>query len=298
MRGGVFHAAGIGPASVVLVTGASSGIGRAVARRLSQDGHHLVLVSRTESALDEVAEQCRADGARSTRVVATDVADDDEVAHLVKQVLVEHGRIDGIAHCAGEVTYGRVEDTTAEVFDRVLATNLSGTANLARHVVPVLRDQDRGVLVIVGSLLGHVAIPEMTPYVVSKWGVRALARQLVVENIDRRGLRIVHVTPGSVDTPIYDNAIESAGVNIPPPPTISPERVAEVIVQELDGPTRGVLSRQTAWSNHLLTGGFRAVPWAYDRVIGPAFKLASRLGGSNAGPDGDRPPGVRRRRRP
>ena len=278
MSGGVLHAAGIGAESVVLVTGASSGIGRAVAKRLARDGHHLVLVSRTEEKLEEVAEECREAGAGSTLVVPTDVADDAEVAHLVKQVLAEHDRLDGVAHCAGEVTYGRVEDTTAEVFDRVLATNLSGTANLARHVVPVMRDQDRGVLVIVGSLLGHVAIPEMTPYVVSKWGVRALARQLVVENLDRRGLRVVHVTPGSVDTPIYDNAIDSAGVNTPPPPTISPERVAEVVVQELDGPTRGLLSRQTAWSNHLLTAGFRAFPWAYDRLIGPVFKLASRRG--------------------
>ena len=276
MSGGVLHAAGIGPESVVLVTGASSGIGRAVARRLARDGHHLVLVSRTESTLDEVAGECREAGAASTQVVPTDVADDAEVALLVKRVLAEHDRLDGVAHCAGEVTYGRVEEISAEVFDRVLATNLSGTANLARHVVPVMRDQDRGVLLIVGSLLGHVAIPEMTPYVVSKWGVRALARQLVVENLDRRGLRIVHVTPGSVDTPIYDNAIDSAGVNAPPPPTISPERVAEVVVQELDGPTRGLLSRQTAWSNHLLTAGFRAFPWAYDRLIGPVFRLASR----------------------
>lgn len=273
----LLFARGIGPRSVVLVTGATSGIGEAAALGLAEAGHHLVLAARTAEDLEEVAARCRDSGAPSCLPVPTDVSDDDAVARLVARVMSEHGRLDGVAHCAGEVTYGRTERTSAEVFDRVVSTNLAGAANIARHTVPHLREREHAVLLLVGSLLGQVAVPEMTPYVVSKWAVRALARQLRVENVDHRGLRVVHLSPGSVDTPIYDRALDSAGtVNTPPPPTISPERVARTIVRELERPLRGSLTRQTAWSNHLLTAGFRAVPWAYDRVIGPVFNATSR----------------------
>ena len=128
------------------------------------------------------------------------------------------GRLDAVLHCAGVVSYGRTEDTTPEDFDSVVSTNLLGAANVARHVVPVLREQGEGTLVLVGSLLGHINVPEMTPYVVSKWGVRALARQLHIENLDMPGVRIVHVAPGSVDTPIYGSALDSAGRRQHPAP--------------------------------------------------------------------------------
>ncbi len=268
------HRAGIPTPAVVVVTGASSGIGRATALQLSGSGHHLVLVARGEDALEEVAAECRAAGCSSALVVVTDVSDDVAVEKLFARTMAEHHRVDAVVHSAGEVTYGRTEDTSAEVFDRVLASNLSGSANVARHAVPIMREAERGVLVIVGSLLGHIAVPEMTPYVVSKWGVRALARQLSLENVDLPDLHVCHVAPGSVDTPIYGKAIESGGTqNSPPPPTISPERVARTVVGQLHRPTRAT---QTAWSNHGVILAFRAAPAVYDRVVGPAFKLLSR----------------------
>lgn len=260
--------------SVVVVTGASSGIGEATALLLAGQGRHLVLAARSADTLADVAGRCEEAGCGSVMVVPTDVSDDAAVAELFAAAVAEHGRVDAVAHCAGEVTYGRVEETSAEVFDRVLATNVSGSANISRHAITLMREQEAGVLVLVGSLLGHVAIPEMTPYVVSKWGIRALARQLSVENIDLPGVHVSHVVPGSVDTPIYEKALESAGgSNKPPPPTISPERVARVVVGQVDHPTR---SQQTAWSNHLLIAAFKTAPWAYDRLIGPVFRRASR----------------------
>lgn len=264
-------------AAVVVVTGASSGIGRAVALQLAAEGHHLALVARGVDDLEESAAACRDAGCASALVVPTDISDDEAVADLFAQVVETHGRVDAVAHCAGEVTYGRTEETSAEVFDRVLASNLSGSANIARHALPLMREAERGVLVIVGSLLGHIAVPEMTPYVVSKWGLRALARQLSLENLDVRGLHVCHVAPGSVDTPIYDKAIDSGGTdNSPPPPTISPERAARTIVANLHRPTR---ASQTAWANHLVIAAFRGAPAVYDRVVGPAFQALSRGGG-------------------
>ena len=272
----LLRASAIPDEAVVIVTGASSGIGRAVVLQLAAEGHHLALVARGRDDLEEAAAECRDAGCASVMIVPTDVSDDEAVATLFAEVVAEHGRVDGVAHCAGEVTYGRTEDTSAEVFDRVLASNLSGTANVARHAVPLMREAERGVLVIVGSLLGHIAVPEMTPYVVSKWGLRALARQLALENLDVSGLHVSHVAPGSVDTPIYDKAIDDGGtVNTPPPPTISPERAARNVVGQLHHPTR---ASQTAWSNHLVIGAFRGAPLVYDRVVGPAMKALSRGG--------------------
>lgn len=259
---------------VVVVTGASSGIGRATALLAAEERHHVVLVARNEEKLDKVAAECGERGAASMLVAPTDVGDDEAVAWMIEQVLEEHGRIDAVLHCAGQVTYGRVEDTTAEHFEQVVRVNLLGSASVARHVVPVLRRQARGDLVLVGSLLGHIAVPEMSPYVVSKWGVRALARQLKIENGDLPHVHVSHVSPGSVDTEIYGNALHDAGmVNTAPPPTISPERVAQVILGQIGSRRSDV---QTAWSNYALVAAFRLAPPIYDRLVGPVFDLVSR----------------------
>lgn len=259
---------------VVLVTGASSGIGRACALLAAERGHHVVLVARRAEVLDEVAEECRDAGAASALTEVADVAEDADVAAMVERVCREHEQIDAVLHCAGVVSYGRTQDTSADDFADVVTTNLLGAASVARHVVPVLRRQGEGDLVLVGSLLGHIAVPEMTPYVVSKWGVRALARQLKIENGDMPGVRITHVAPGSVDTPIYDKALDDAGaVNSPPPPAISPERVARVVLGQLG---RGGGEVQTAYSNYGVMAAFRFAPAVYDRLIGPVFQLASR----------------------
>lgn len=265
------------PGLVVVVTGASSGIGEASALRASGQGHHVVLVARRAEVLQEVAGACREAGAASAEIVPTDVSDDVAVAAMVKQVLALHGRIDAVLHSAGVVSYGRVEDTTADEFAQVVGINLLGAASVARHVIPVLREQGEGDLVLVGSLLGHIAVPEMTPYVVSKWGVRALARQLVIENVDKPGVRISHVSPGSVDTPIYESALNhGGGVNTPPPPTISPERVARVVLGRVRARIHRSGEVQTAYLNYGVMAAFRLAPRTYDHVIGPVFDVVSR----------------------
>lgn len=262
------------PGLVVVVTGASSGIGRATALLAAEERHHVVLVARDEETLEKVAAQCAERGAASTLVAPADVQDDGAVARFVASTLEEHGRIDAVLHCAGIVTYGRTEDCSADDFASVVGTNLLGSAAVARHVIPVLRDQEEGDLVIVGSLLGHIAVPEMTSYVVSKWGVRALARQLKIENGDLPGVRISHVAPGSVDTPIYDRALDSAGmVNTAPPPTISPERAARNILAAI-GSRRS--ESQTAWLNYAVIGAFRLAPTLWDLSVGPVFNAVSR----------------------
>lgn len=258
---------------VVVITGASSGIGRATAVEAASKGAHVVLVARGERTLEEAARDCEAAGAASTMVVPTDVGDDEAVAALVRQVLDRHGRIDVVVSNAGVVSYGRTEDVPAEVFDSVIRTNLLGGVNVARHVIPVLREQEEGTLLYVGSVIGHIAVPSMTAYTVSKWAVRCLVRQLRLENRDRSDVHIGYVAPGGVDTPIYQQAANYDGYEgRPPPPVSDPDRVARQILSKLG---RDNLRAQLNPSNDLIRLGFVALPVVYDFLVGPLARLAA-----------------------
>jgi short-subunit dehydrogenase len=256
------------------VTGASSGIGRATALRLAASGAHLVLVARGGESLHESAAECTEAGAASTRVILADVGDDAAVEKLFSEVLETHADIDAVVHSAGVVAYGRTEEIPPEVFEGVLQTNLIGSVNVARHSIQLFRARNHGHLVLVGSVIGHIAVPSMSPYVLSKWGVRALARQLKVENMDRSGVQISYAAPGGVDTPIYEQAANYAGlVGRPPPPVITPETVARAIERQLTGLRH---REQIGSANDVLRLGHTMLPWVYDRLVGPLYRLAAR----------------------
>lgn len=258
---------------VVLVTGASSGIGRATAVRAASAGDHVVLVARGLAPLEEVAAECAAAGAASTLVLPTDVADDTAVRRCVGAVLERHGRIDAAVLGAGVVAYGRTEEVPVAVFDAVVSTNLLGSVNVARHVLPGMRERDSGTFVQIGSVIGHIAVPMMSPYVLSKWGIRALARQLQVENRDRPGVHVCYVAPGGVDTPIYLQAARYAGhVGRPPPPVVTPEAVARVVMRQLERPRKRT---QVGASNDLLRFGFTALPAVFDLLVGALFPVGA-----------------------
>ena len=261
------------PPRVVVVTGASSGIGRATATRAASVGDHVVLVARGRESLDEVAGECHAAGATSVLVLSTDVSDDAAVQRCVAAVLERHGRIDAVVLSAGVVAYGRTEQIPVEVFDAVVRTNLLGSVNVARHVLPVMRERNSGTFVQIGSLIGHIALPMMSPYVLSKWGIRALARQLQVENRDRTGVRICYVAPGGVDTPIYLQAARYAGhVGRPPPPVVTPEAVARVAMRQLERPRKRT---QVGPTNNLIRLGFTAAPGVFDLLVGRLFPVGA-----------------------
>jgi NAD(P)-dependent dehydrogenase (short-subunit alcohol dehydrogenase family) len=257
---------------VLLVTGASSGIGRAVALGAARTGAHVVLVAREAEALEVVAEECRALGTGGASVEVADVGDDDEVGRTVRAVLDREGRLDAVVNAAGVVAYGPLPSVPVEVFDGVIRTNLLGTANIARHVLPHFREQGRGHLVLVGSVLGHLAVPGMTAYIVSKWGVRALARQLVLENRDLAHVHVSCVSPGAVDTPVYESAANYLGLQgRPPPPVSSPEHVARAVLRLLERPRD---RRQVGVANNLMRAGFSFLPGVYDVLVGPIFGVA------------------------
>ncbi|MDQ2849037.1 MAG: SDR family NAD(P)-dependent oxidoreductase [Actinomycetota bacterium] len=256
------------PAAVI--TGASSGIGRATATALSADGWNLVLVARAEASLTAAAAQCSAAGA-DTLVLTADVGNQSEVDAVFDIASARFGRIDAVVHTAAAVGYGRFEDIPAEIFDRVITTNLLGTANVARAALQHFSRHGGGSLVLMGSLLGKIAVPFMSPYVTSKWGVHALARMLQIEARQTPGVRISLISPGSVNTPAYSQAANYLGrQGRPPPPVDPPEKVARAVLRVLRAPAR---DRSVGTANHVVVLGFRLLPAVFDVLVSPLMKI-------------------------
>jgi NAD(P)-dependent dehydrogenase (short-subunit alcohol dehydrogenase family) len=254
----------------VLVTGASSGIGRATARQFAEQGAVVVLVARGRESLDQAAAEMRAAGAAEAVVQPADVTDAEAVRSVVDDAVARFGRIDVVVHSAQVMAYGRIEDVPAAVFDRVVDTALHGTANVARSVLPVFRRQEAGHLVIVSSLLAQVTTPMMGSYNAAKWGQLGLVRSLQQETRDVPGISISAVACGGVNTPIYYQGASYMGsTGRPPPPVYTPERVARRILGVVDRPRRYV---HAGFLNPLVIAGFRLVPGIYDALVGPLLK--------------------------
>jgi NAD(P)-dependent dehydrogenase (short-subunit alcohol dehydrogenase family) len=254
---------------VVVLTGASSGIGRAAALAFARRGDRLVLAARGLADLEKVAASCGG----SPLVVPTDISERSEVEELAEAAVERFGRIDVWADTAAVMAYGKFEDVPPEVFDRVVTTDLLGAANVARAALKVFRRQGNGTLILCGSLLGHITAPYMSSYVTSKWGLRGLARTLRQETHDAPGINVCQLVPGSVDTPIYTSAANYAGfVGRPPPPVDTAERMGAGILRLADRPRREL---SVGAANRFTEFGFKALPPVYDALVGP---MMDRLG--------------------
>ena len=255
----------------VLITGASSGIGRATAHRLAAEGANLVLASRSETALEKTRQECVSRGAGDVVVVPTDVGDRKAVESLFDRAVAAYDRIDGVVHSAAVVAYGQFTEIPAEVFDHSLQTNVTGVANVARNALDHFAEGPGGSLVVVGSVLGKIATPYMSPYTTSKWAIHGLVRTLQIEARETPGVHISLISPGGVNTPIYTQAGSYTGhPGHPPPPVASPERVARDVVQALDEPQR---DRDVGLANGLMVAGFRLLPAVFDATVGPMMRL-------------------------
>lgn len=259
------------PPRAVLVTGASSGIGRSVAVELAKRGDSLVLLARRGFELEQVARECRLRGAEKVVVFPADVTDEPAVQEAFEEGGRQLGGLTSVVHAAAVAAYGRFQNIPADVFDRVVEVNVGGTANVVRTALRTFDEADRtGDIILFGSVVGRISTPFLSPYVASKWAVRGLGRSLQAEQGGRH--RISMVEPGGVDTGIYEKAASFLGVQgKPPPPVADPDRVARATVALLDQPRREL---SIGALNPVMALGFRLVPAVYDRLVVP---LVNRL---------------------
>ena len=261
-------------ARVVLIVGASSGIGRASALRFAERGDHLVLASRSDHPLNTTAAACR-DTAASVDTVVVDASDSTEVNTFITCVMKVHARIDVVVHTATVMGYGTIENMPPQALTRVIDTAIHSTVYLAQAVLPIMRAQRSGIFIGVNSLLGSVTVPQMGAYASAKWGQRAILRTLQQETRDAPHVHICIVSPGSINTPIYYQAANYTGHAARPPwPVLAPERAATSIVSLADKP-RNHVSVPVGPANPIIITGYRLLPALYDRIVGPLFTLAA-----------------------
>jgi short-subunit dehydrogenase len=252
---------------VVVVTGASTGIGKETALLFAGRHARLSLASRSEAALDLVAEECRAAGAEDVVVLSVDIAEADQVQKLFDDTLAQFGRIDVVAQCAALTAFGRFEDLPVAVFDTVVRTNLLGAVNVARCSMAHFHERGRGHLVLLGSLLGQAAMPYQSAYVISKFGVHGLVRALRQENSHLPGVKVHGVYPGPVNTAMSGNAANYFGraANVPPT-AVGPITVAAAIVRAT---TRGrSTERHVGWLNRPMVLAYSLFPSLFDAFAG------------------------------
>ncbi|MCF1643798.1 SDR family oxidoreductase [Streptomyces indiaensis] len=229
---------------VVVVTGASSGIGRATAQAFARKGCAVVLAARREEALRTAAVECAKHRGARTLVVPTDVSDVKAVEDLARRTVQEFGRIDVWVNNAAVNAFGRFEDVPLEDFRKVLDVNVMGCVYGTRAALPVMREQGSGTLINISSIVGAVAQPYSHPYGMSKHAIRALGsglrQQLRVEGV--KGIDVCTVLPATIDTPHFQQAANYTGHKVVAmPPVYTPERVADAVVALVRRPRREVV---------------------------------------------------------
>jgi NAD(P)-dependent dehydrogenase (short-subunit alcohol dehydrogenase family) len=224
---------------VVVVTGASSGIGRATALAFAKAGANVVLAARREQALDDAAAECRTHGVEAL-AVPTDVRDRAAVQRLAEQAQERFGAVDAWVNNAGVTLMGRFEDAPEDLWREVLEVNFFGYVNGARAALPLLR-AGGGTLINVGSVNSRVGAPYASAYVASKFAVRGFA-ECLRDELRGEGVDVCTVMPASIDTPLFQHAANFAGRAVKPlRPVIRPERVAAAIVRCARRPRREVV---------------------------------------------------------
>ena len=218
-----------------LITGASSGIGREVAIRLSARGAKLALHGRTESKLSEVAAACS--GAASIESIASDLTAPHAAEALVATANESMGGIDCVIHCAGIGLIKPAADTTDAEFSKIVNTNLRGTFLVAQAACKVMAAQKHGLFITLPGILGKAVMKNAAAYIASKFGVTGLIKTFA-QDYPRSGSRLCLFFLGGVDSPFWD------GINmaVQRDKMIPVSTAADLILQAIDAPPHLVLA--------------------------------------------------------
>jgi short-subunit dehydrogenase len=225
-------------AKIVVITGATSGLGRAAALEFARRGCHVVLGGRRDDALEELASRCRDLGVTAVPCNA-DITVEEDVQQLLRTALSVDDRIDVWVNNAGVTLFARLDEGPFEEHRRVIETNVIGSMICARAVLPVLRKQEYGVLVNVGSVLSKVGQPFVPSYVISKFALRGLTESLRTDLAELPNVHVCTLLPYAIDTQHFEAGANYVGKPAHPmQPVQSPEAVARALVNLAMKPER------------------------------------------------------------
>jgi len=219
---------------VAVITGAGSGIGRALAINLGQQGCHLALSDIDLPGLQETVALLNRSDLRVT-VHQFDVSDREAVYHFAGEVIARHGKVDIVINNAGIASVGYVEEVDDATFERVINVNLWGVVHGTRAFLPHLKQRPEAALVNISSINGMVPFPGNGPYNISKYAVLGLNETLMME-LRRTSVQVISVHPGGIQTNIANNALnarEEAKKAFNSQLLTTAPRAAEVIIEAI-----------------------------------------------------------------
>ena len=188
--------------SVILVTGASTGIGQETVLHMARKGHRVYAGVRSPGTADELKERIAAESL-PVEIVRLDLTEVDSIEQSVGHIMKEAGRIDALVNNAGIGGGRAVEETTLDEVREIFETNYFGNVSVLRAVTPIMREQKSGRIVTVGSLAGRMVFPCHAHYSASKWAMEGLSEALALEMAEFN-VRVAIIEPGCVVTPIWE----------------------------------------------------------------------------------------------
>lgn len=229
--------------TVTIVTGASSGIGAAIARRFAAAGGKVVLAARRKERLDAVADEIASSGGYA-RAIPTDVCNYDDVSRLINEVVSELGQIDCLINNAGHAVAKPLVESSIEEVEAQLDSNLKGVCYGCHAVLPHMIARGQGQIINIGSICSLNHYPNYAAYVAAKFGVLGFSRSLY-EEVRRHGIRVNVLCPAAVNTAWGD----VAGAELPWPrqERLQPEDLAEAALFCLALPKRVQVENMVLW---------------------------------------------------
>lgn len=257
----------------VVITGGTSGVGRAAAEAFALEGCNVVVGARGQKGLDETVALCRDLGVVALGV-PTDVSVAEEVQNLANQALQFNGRIDFWVNNAGVMANGKFEDIPLETMDQVVKTNLLGFLHGAHAVLPIFRKQKEGILINNVSIGGYMPAPYSTAYSSTKFGIRGMVEGLQGEVSDEPNIHIVGLYPGIQRSTGNMHSAKYSGLDFKIPPfSTDPRKLAGEMVKAAKNPKKMVITDGYAAVMKVMYGLF---PRAIINTASAAMRLVMK----------------------
>lgn len=236
----------------VVITGGTSGVGRAAAEAFAMEGCNIIIAARGQEGLDETVALCH-----DLEVVAlgvqTDVSDAQQVQHLAEQALQFNGRIDIWVNNAGVMASGKFEEIPIETMDQVVKTNLLGFLHGAHAALPIFKKQKEGILINNVSIGGWMPAPYSTAYSSTKFGIRGMVEGLQGEVSNEPNIHIVGLYPGIQRSTGNMHSAKYSGLDFKIPPfSVDPRELAAQMVEAAKNPKKSIITDGYAQASKIL----------------------------------------------